>query len=286
MDIGIGLPISDPAGLGEWARRAESLGFSTVALLDRLAFDNPEPLVTLAALAGATSRIALQTEVLLGPLRSTALLAKQAATLDVVSAGRFRLGIGLGGRDDDHAAAGVPQHGLGSRLDRQLTDLRSIWRQAPYDADPDEASGAPVGPVPTSPDGPPILIGGFAPRALARVAAHADGFICAASPEWAGSLIDSVRAQWAATRPGRPRIVCQTNAAIGPGGTFDQASRAIADYYAFTGRQGWGAPISDPGQLADTVRAYAELGADEVVLYCWGPDPDQLDRLAALGLHG
>ncbi len=61
-------------------------------------------------LAGATERIRLQTEVLLGPLRTTALLAKQVATLDRMSGGRFTLGIGVGGRDDDHEAAGTPMN--------------------------------------------------------------------------------------------------------------------------------------------------------------------------------
>jgi alkanesulfonate monooxygenase SsuD/methylene tetrahydromethanopterin reductase-like flavin-dependent oxidoreductase (luciferase family) len=75
MDLGLGLPISDPARLLDWARRAEAAGFDSLALLDRLAFDNPEPLVALSVLAGATTRVRLQTQVLLGPLRGTALLA-------------------------------------------------------------------------------------------------------------------------------------------------------------------------------------------------------------------
>ncbi len=73
------------------ARRADAAPFSTLGLLDRLVFDNPEPLVTLAALAGATSRIRLQAEVLIAPQHNTALLAKQTATLDRLSGGRFNV---------------------------------------------------------------------------------------------------------------------------------------------------------------------------------------------------
>ena len=144
MKIGLGLPVDDPRILLDWARRADAGPFSTLGLLDRLVWHNPEPLVTLAALAGATNRIRLQTEVLLVPLRGTALLAKQVATLDRLCAGRFTLGIGLGGRPDDDAAAGVPSSGRGARLDEQLTQLRRLWAGEPFDAD---AEIGPIGPA-------------------------------------------------------------------------------------------------------------------------------------------
>jgi alkanesulfonate monooxygenase SsuD/methylene tetrahydromethanopterin reductase-like flavin-dependent oxidoreductase (luciferase family) len=269
MDLGLGLPISNPAALPKWARRAEAAGFDSLALLDRLTFDNPEPLVALSVLAGATSRVRLQTEVLLAPLRSTALLAKQVATLDAMSGGRFVLGVGVGGRDDDHTAAGVPITRRGAILDRQLVELRQIW------------AGDLIGPFPATP--PPILIGGFAPAALRRVARHADGFLCAAPLTWAGRLVDQVLQEWAAAgRPGRPRLVCQVNAATGGPAAIERARRAIAGYYAFTGRDDWGAPMSDPAQIAETVAAYREFGADELVLYCYGDDPAQVEDLATM----
>jgi len=81
MDIGLGLPISNPRHLIGWARRAEASGLDSLAVLDRLVFDNPEPLITLAALAGATERIRLQTEVLLGPAALDS-VARQAGVDD------------------------------------------------------------------------------------------------------------------------------------------------------------------------------------------------------------
>jgi alkanesulfonate monooxygenase SsuD/methylene tetrahydromethanopterin reductase-like flavin-dependent oxidoreductase (luciferase family) len=219
MHIGIGLPIADVESLLDWARRADAGPFRTLGLLDRLVYDNPEPLVTLAALAGATSRIRLQTEVLLAPLREPALLAKQVATLDRISAGRFTLGLGVGGRADDHAAVGVPLSGRGQRLDTQLSELRRIWSGA------DE-----IGPAPLRSCGPELLFGAFAPVALERVARWGDGFLCAASPSWAGPLVESVRQSWRdAGRSGSPRVVGQVNVAVGPSSTIDAARRAIGD---------------------------------------------------------
>jgi alkanesulfonate monooxygenase SsuD/methylene tetrahydromethanopterin reductase-like flavin-dependent oxidoreductase (luciferase family) len=270
MDLGLGLPISNPAVLPEWARRAEAAGFDSLALLDRLVYDNPEPLVALAVLAGATTRVRLQTEVLLAPLRPTALLAKQVATLDAMSGGRFVLGVGVGGRADDHGAAGTPLERRGAILDRQLVELRQIWRAAE------------IGPVPAV--APAILIGGFAPAALRRVARHADGFLCAAPLAWAGRLVDQVNDDWAAAgRLGRPRLVCQLNVAAGRPATIDRARHAISAYYAFTGRDDWAAPLSDPGEIAETVAAYRDFGADELVLYCYADDPAQVEELAAVG---
>jgi alkanesulfonate monooxygenase SsuD/methylene tetrahydromethanopterin reductase-like flavin-dependent oxidoreductase (luciferase family) len=283
MDIGLGLPISDPALLLEWARRADTGLFHTLALLDRLVYDNPEPLIALAALAGATRRIHLQTEVLLGPLRSTALLAKQVATLDRVSDSRFTLGIGIGGRADDAAAAGMPVGHRGWALDAQLTALRSIWRGEPFATGDDPAAGGPIGPAPATPGGPAILIGAFAEAALARVARFGDGFLCAAPLAWAGGPIDTVRQQWSdAGRAGRPRIVCQVNAAVGPPDLVAEASAAIRAYYAFTGQDRWGSPVSSPAELTETIEGYRALGADEVVLYCYGSDPGQVDRIAEI----
>jgi alkanesulfonate monooxygenase SsuD/methylene tetrahydromethanopterin reductase-like flavin-dependent oxidoreductase (luciferase family) len=74
VNIGLGLPISDPTALLDWARRADAGPFTTLGLLDRLAYDNPEPVVTLSAVAAVTTRIRVQTEVLLAPLHQPELL--------------------------------------------------------------------------------------------------------------------------------------------------------------------------------------------------------------------
>ncbi|KUM77523.1 LLM class flavin-dependent oxidoreductase [Streptomyces griseorubiginosus] len=281
MNIGLGLPIDDPAQLLTWARRADTSPFRTLGLLDRLVYDNPEPLVTLATLAGATSRIRVQTEVLLAPLHNTALLAKQTATLDRLSGGRFTLGIGVGGREDDCLAAGIDLHRRGRRLDEQMTLLRRTWSGQPYG----EGVG-PIGPAPVTPGGPEVLFGGFAPAALERVGRFGDGFLGAAlPPSFMANLFRDATTAWQKhDRPGRPRLVAQANVALGPETTLDRARRSLRDYYAFSGHVEYmeAGLLTTPQQIRETTDAYFGIGADEVMLYCWAPDPDQVDRLADL----
>ncbi|MFB7780779.1 LLM class flavin-dependent oxidoreductase [Streptomyces bauhiniae] len=278
MNVGIGLPIGDPAALLTWARRADAGPFSTLGLLDRLVYENPEPLVALAHLAGATSRIRVQTEVLLAPLRDTALLAKQAATLDRMTGGRLVLGLGIGGRDDDHQATGTDPRTRGRRLDEQMAVLHRLWSGEPY------GDGAgPIGPAPARPGGPEVLFGGFKPAALERVARWGDGFLAAAPPSWAGGLFDTVRGYWKQYgREGEPRLVAQVNVALGPQSVIDGARSAMHAYYAFTGMADrmTAGMLTTPAEIREAIARFTDLGADEVMLYCYGLDPAQVDRLA------
>ena len=153
MDVGIGLPSTIPGveadQVLEAARRAEGAGFHSLGTLDRLAYDNFEPMVTLGAIAAVTERIRFTTAVINGPWRANhALLAKQAATLDKLSGGRLTLGVGLGGRDDDYEVSGLPTTGKGERMDALVDELRAQW------------NGGVVGPKPEQAGGPPLLIGG------------------------------------------------------------------------------------------------------------------------------
>lgn len=278
MNIGLGLPITDPAALLDWARRADAGPFTTLGLLDRLVYDNPEPLVALAVLAGATTRVRVQTEVLLAPLREPALLAKQAATLDRLCRGRLVLGLGVGGRPDDHLASGTDLTTRGRRLDEQMALMRRLWSGQPYD---DQVG--PIGPAPARHGGPEVLFGGFRPAALERVARWGDGFLAAAAPSWAAGLIDTVRAAWRDHgREGAPRIVAQVNAALGPPEVIEDASTALGRYYEFSGRAPFmvAGLLTTPGQIRAAIAQFEDLGVDEVMLYCHGRDPGQVDRLA------
>src|SRR5918992_4568312 len=112
MQIGIGLPSTIPGVEGprvvEWARSAERRGFSSLGTIDRIVYDNYDPLIALAGAAAVTERIRLASTILIAPYRGNgALVAKQAASLDRLSNGRLVLGVAVGGREDDYTASGA-----------------------------------------------------------------------------------------------------------------------------------------------------------------------------------
>ncbi|MFF3669598.1 LLM class flavin-dependent oxidoreductase [Microtetraspora malaysiensis] len=286
MKVGLGLPIADPGSLSAWVRRAEDGPFTTLAMLDRLVYHNPEPLVTLAAVAGATSRIRVMTEVLIAPTRETPLLAKQAATLDRISGGRFTLGIGVGVREDDFRAAGVDYRRRGRRLDEQMAVLRRVWAGEPYGGDSGDIG--PIGPAPVRPGGPEVLFGGFVPATAERVARWGDGFLGAMfSPEEMGRFFRTVERAWQeAGRSGGPRLVAQANVALGPDRVVDEARQAVRAYYTFAEYRDRVAEgmLTTPEAVLRAVSAFGDIGADEVMLYCWSADAGQVDRVAEV-LH-
>src|SRR5947207_14413092 len=111
MRIALGLPSRIAGASGElmleWAIRADRGPFSSVVVTDRVVSQALEPLTVLALAAGATRRIRLMTSIVLAPTRETTLLAREAATLDLLSGGRLTLGIGIGVRANDYLAAGL-----------------------------------------------------------------------------------------------------------------------------------------------------------------------------------
>lgn len=285
MQIGIGLPATIPGATGGgilgWARRAEDLGFSSVGIIDRLIYPNFEPLVTLAAVAGATSRIRLVTSILIAPLRSNELvLAKEAASLDALSGGRLSLGMGLGSRDDDYELSGLPTTGRGRTLDRQLERMRRVWSQD--GASPESR----IGPPPERAGGPEVLLAGHVDGSFQRIARFGDGWIYGrSSPDEFGQLGEAVDAAWAAAgRSGAPRKVSQ--------GYFSLASSArptadayLLDYYAWLGPVAEyiaADALTDPDAVRRYAEAHAEAGCDELILFPCSTEFDEVERLHAI----
>jgi alkanesulfonate monooxygenase SsuD/methylene tetrahydromethanopterin reductase-like flavin-dependent oxidoreductase (luciferase family) len=274
--VGIGLPSTVPGASGalvlDWAARAEAGPFASLGVLDRLLYDSFDPLISLAAAAAVTSRLQLVTMVIIGPLRNTALLAKSAASLDAISGGRLWLGVAIGARTDDYAAAYVDTRERGRRLADQLSALREHWE--------DDR----IGPNSVRPGGPNLLVGGQSDDTFARAARYADGYVHGGGPPRAfARAADRARAAWIdAGRPGAPRLWGQGYFALGDAAA-DAGRRYLMDYYAFTGpfaeRIAAGL-LTTPQSVAQFVRGYQEAGCDDVVLLPTAPDIDQLSRLA------
>ena len=290
MDIGIGLPghapWTDGRALVEWARRAERRGFATLSVSDRLVWTTPEPLITLAAAAGATSRIRLLTSVLLAPLRADhALFAKAVTTLDqLAGAGRLRLGLAPGLREDDFIVGGVDYASRGRQFDRLLERMTAVIRDGAVDGH------APVGPPPATPGGPPLLFGGHSAAAIRRIVTYGSGWIAGdATVEDVQRFVPGLREAWTrAGRQGSPWLVASVMYALGPNAR-QALGDAIGPYYAFAGeeyaRYGVSQAYSSPEQIKTAVEEFARIGCDELIFTGNDPDPGQVDLLAdVLGL--
>ena len=283
MKVGIGLPGNIPATKGdfilEWARQADSGPFSSLGTIDRLVYDNYDPLITLAAAAGATSRVRLLTCVLLAPLHNPGVLAKQAASLDALSNGRLTLGVGVGRRPDDYQAAPATFEQRGRQMSRSLAAMRGIWKGGAA------ADGVgPMGPAPVQPGGPEVLIGAGTPHAIRRVGRYADGFIAAAGNAAAVSeLYQMALESWHLhKREGTLRLAGVASYALGPGAA-DKVGGYIRHYYSFLGEAAETMAqnaISTPEAVKDTIRDMEGIGMDEVVFLPSVAEMDQLDRLA------
>src|SRR5829696_52670 len=219
---------------------------------------------------GILDRARRVTMVVIGPLRNTALLAKQAASLDLLSGGRLTLGLAIGARTDDYRALGVDPGGRGRRLGEQLAELRELWEKGE------------VGPEPVQPGGPTLLAGGLSGEAFARMARGADGYVHGGGPPRA--FAGAAARAWAAwrdlERPGRPQLWGQGYFALGDaegGGAY------LRDYYAFTGpfaEKVAAGNLTSGRAVKDFVRGYEDAGCDHLVLLPTVSDPAQLDRLA------
>jgi alkanesulfonate monooxygenase SsuD/methylene tetrahydromethanopterin reductase-like flavin-dependent oxidoreductase (luciferase family) len=263
VKIGVGLPNTTPGADGrlivEWARRANAGPFGTVAVLDRLVYDSFEPFAALAAAAAVTERVRLATMIAIGPLRSPAMLAKQAESVHrLAGPGRFTLGLGVGARRDDYDAAGVDHRTRGAKLSEQLAGLRTEH--------PDLE----------------LLVGGSSGPAFARMARYADGYAHGGGPPRAfASAATRARAAWSDLgRPGQPKLWGQGYFALGDA---DRGTDYLRDYYAFTGpfaEKIAAGNLTSARAIKDFVRGYAAEGCDELILLPTVPDIDQLDRLA------
>ncbi|MGY1805775.1 LLM class flavin-dependent oxidoreductase [Blastococcus sp. SYSU D00669] len=285
MEIGIGIPNSVRGTTGqqllEWARRADAAGFSTLASIGAVSYPSYEELTVFAAAGAVTERIRFLPNVLLAPTRSTAELAKQAATVQAITGGRLTLGLGVGWRQSDYALTGRDFAGRGRVFDQQLADLRRAFAREPL-----LEGTAPV--VPDEAPAVPLLVGGHTDAAVRRAVEHGIGWTAGGlPPHLVAPWVEKVRAAWQdAGREGSPRIVALNY--FGLGDTEEQSRAYLLDYYAPMGREAAegiaGGAHRSPEAIRDVIAGFAEAGVDELVLDPTVPDVRQVDLLAEVAL--
>ncbi len=199
MKIGVIFPQTefppDPVAVRDYAQAVEGLGFTHMHAYDHVLGANPdrsegwtgtytylhrflEPFLLFSYLAGVTHKIEFATGILILPQRQTALVAKQAATLDLLCNGRFRLGVGNGWNEVEYIALGENFHNRGKRMEEQVELLRLLWTQplVKFDGRWHHIPDAGINPLPVQRP-IPIWFGGTDDRALKRMARIGDGWM-------------------------------------------------------------------------------------------------------------
>ncbi len=199
MKIGVVFPQTefgnDPAAVRDYAQTAEALGFTHILAYDHILGANPhrpggwqgpytyqtpfhEPFVLFAFMAGATQNIEFVTGIIILPQRETAVVAKQAATLDVLSNGRFRLGVGIGWNEVEYVALNQNFKTRGKRIEEQVKVLNLLWQNelVTYEGRWHTIPDAGLNPLPVQRP-IPIWFGGHADAVLRRIAQAGAGWL-------------------------------------------------------------------------------------------------------------
>jgi probable F420-dependent oxidoreductase len=250
MRIGVVFPQTeigaDAGAVRGYAQRVEELGFTHVLAYDHVLGADPqahapwtgpydvhttfhEPMVLFGYLAGITS-LELVTGIIILPQRQTALVAKQAAEVDLLTGGRFRLGVGLGWNAVEYEALGQDFSNRGRRIEEQIALLRRLWTEqcVTFDGDYEQVTAAGLAPLPVQ-QPIPVWFGAQSPRAYDRVGRLADGWFPQVPP---GPKLDEALAivTAAASQAGRDpsALGMEGRVSWGPAGTatvVEQAAR-------------------------------------------------------------
>ncbi|HLF27549.1 MAG TPA: LLM class F420-dependent oxidoreductase [Anaerolineae bacterium] len=269
----------DPVAIRDYAQTAEGLGFAHIEAYDHVLGANPdrpggwkgpythestflEPFVLFSYMAGFTRKAVFATGVLILPQRQTALVAKQAATLDVLSGGRLRLGVGLGWNAVEYVALNQDFHTRGRRIEEQIALLRQLWTQplvnftGRWHTIPD----AGIKPLPIQRP-IPIWFGGHDERVLRRVARLADGWMPNRPVETVRPLLEQLDGFLA--EAGRSHADLSLGCRISFGdGNPDKWSALLRDWQALgmthTALNTMGSGFTTPAEHLKAIRMFAE----------------------------
>jgi probable F420-dependent oxidoreductase len=278
-------PLTKPENVVNFAKKCEAMGCHSMWTIDRIAYDNLEPLTVLAAAAGATQKIRLGTSVLLGNLRHASHVAKIVSTLDFISNGRVTLGLGFGSRENDYRAVEIPFEHRGSRAVEQVQLMKRLWTEdnVTFKGKFYNLENLSVGPKPIQKPHPPIWTGGSAGVALKRAGSWADGFICGSSaiPEFPSTWEKIASYAKAAGRdPNKISKAGLTFMAIDE--DKSKAVKTVEDYVMrYYGRLRADVAntslVGAPAAIAERIGAFLSRGLDTLIIGVADPDPRQLD---------
>lgn len=279
-------PQLDATTLRSWARVIDGGPFSSLCWGERIAFDNPDSLTLLGALAAWTDRVRLVTTVVVPQLHDPVMLAKGLATGDLLSGGRLTVGIGVGGRHEDYHAVGAdPASQTRRGMAERVAVMKRVWAGEKV-----TESVLPVGPPPVQSGGPSLHIGTIGPKTIRDAAAWADGVAGTTldlDVDRQAELFDIARTAWAEAGKSKPHLATSFWFALGkPEEARAQVHRHLRRYMnwipaeyvdAMAPATGW---AGTEEELIEVLGRFQDIGTDEVHLIPTSSDIDQLRRVA------
>ncbi|HZQ30572.1 MAG TPA: LLM class flavin-dependent oxidoreductase [Mycobacterium sp.] len=283
-------PDLDAAILRKWAKAIDEGPFASACFGERIAFDNPETLTLLGALAAWTDRVRLVSTVIVPQLHDPVMLAKALATGDMLCGGRLTVGLGVGGRHEDYHAVGAdPATQTMRGMAERVAVMKRVWAGEKI-----TESVCPVGPPPVQTGGPQLLVGTMGPKTVRSAAVWADGLAGTTldlDTDAVSALYDVARSSWADAGKPPPMLTTSFWFALGPrDAAREQVHRHLRRYMNWIPAEyvdGMAASTGFAGsqdELLTTLRAFEAIGADEVHLIPTSDDLGQLRAVAELVL--
>lgn len=295
MRIGMTIPFMEPGwnreAMKSWALEIDRGPWASIAMGERIAFVNPEFITSMAACAAWTERVELISTISVLTMHNPVLMAKQFATIDVISNGRLTVGIGTGGRKEDYESIGSDwtNHRM-AKLAENARIMRRVWQG---DATVLPKAKRIVEPLPVQAGGPKILTGAIGPKSIASAARYADGlsgFSMLPSIDDIKSSFEQFKAAWHAegrplTGEGKPRLIASFWYGIDKKGK-EQMVKHLERYMNFMPKEissqliphaGFNGSISDLKNFLEEIK---KLGADDVILVPTSTDLSEIKLLA------
>jgi alkanesulfonate monooxygenase SsuD/methylene tetrahydromethanopterin reductase-like flavin-dependent oxidoreductase (luciferase family) len=290
VQIGMTLPVMEPnldaATLTSWARLIDGGPFASLCWGERIAFENPDSLTLLGAMAALTDRVRLVTTVIVPQLHDPVMLASALATGDMLSGGRLTVGLGVGGRHEDYQAVGADP---ATQTMRDMADRAAIMKRV-WAGEKITESVLPVGPPPVQSGGPQLLVGTIGPKTLRSAATWAEGLAGTTldlDVDKQNELYDVARAAWAEAGNPRPHLATSFWFALGDGEEARaQVHRHLRRYMNWIPAEFVDAMAPTTGfagteeDLLDVLHRFEDIGTDEVHLIPTSSSIDQLRRVA------